>query len=358
MVSRTPVLENLAQYLRVVDTESNKLSFTEDELQDYLCHYNSHIDCIDVTSFEDEDILSKDYKHIFIIGTELEDRVHKCKVCENKTFADLIACGSKLPFTMASTNFAPVKGDEIRKLGITKPELAANIWAEREQNGQFAFYLNYQYQAYRKRFLDHFKTKPQVLKWTFSGKDYGHINLTQVSRKRTADMVMRVNSSTTQRSKYWLFQIALLNKIHETNKELPIVYVVNDKKEIERLTKYAASQGFFIPSNGNGFRKLEYIGSHSNGMVIITKQEFIDGVGSYRTDKPFCYVWDNMDIDRYMLMWDKLPFDDDLEEDADDERDDKVHHTTPRQCIHAAWPISATKLRIIFETTSFYVKKF
>ena len=358
VVSRTPVLENLAQYLRVVDTESNKLSFTEDELQDYLCHYNSHIDCIDVTSFEDEDILSKDYKHIFIIGTELEDRVHKCKVCENKTFADLIACGSKLPFTMASTNFAPVKGDEIRKLGITKPELAANIWTEREQNGQFAFYLNYQYQAYRKRFLDHFKTKPQVLKWTFSGKDYGHINLTQVSRKRTADMVMRVNSSTTQRSKYWLFQIALLNKIHETNKELPIVYVVNDKKEIERLTKYAASQGFFIPSNGNGFRKLEYIGSHSNGMVIITKQEFIDGVGSYRTDKPFCYVWDNMDIDRYMLMWDKLPFDDDLEEDADDERDDKVHHTTPRQCIHAAWPIYEHYCSLVMansEATQFYI---
>lgn len=358
VVSRTPVLENLAQYLRVVDTESNKLSFTEDELQDYLCHYNSHIDCIDVTSFEYEDILSKDYKHIFIIGTELEDRVHKCKVCENKTFADLIACGSKLPFTMASTNFAPVKGDEIRKLGITKPELAANIWAEREQNGQFAFYLNYQYQAYRKRFLDHFKTKPQVLKWTFSGKDYGHINLTQVSRKRTADMVMRVNSSTTQRSKYWLFQIALLNKIHETNRELPIVYVVNDKKEIERLTKYAASQGFFIPSNGNGFRKLEYIGSHSNGMVIITKQEFIDGVGSYRTDKPFCYVWDNMDIDRYMLMWDKLPFDDDLEEDADDERDDKVHHTTPRQCIHAAWPIYEHYCSLVMansEATQFYI---
>lgn len=358
VVSRTPVLENLAQYLRVVDTESNKLSFTEDELQDYLCHYNSHIDCIDVTSFEDGDILSKDYKHIFIIGAELEDRVHKCKVCENKSFADLIACGSKLPFTMASTNFAPVKGDEIRKLGITKPELAANIWAEREQNGQFAFYLNYQYQAYRKRFLDHFKTKPQVLKWTFSGKDYGHINLTQVSRKRTADMVMRVNSSTTQRSKYWLFQIALLNKIHETNGELPIVYVVNDKKEIERLTKYAASQGFFIPSNGNGFRKLEYIGSHSNGMVIITKQEFIDGVGSYRTDKPFCYVWDNMDIDRYMLMWDKLPFDDDLEEDADDERDDKVHHTTPRQCIHAAWPIYEHYCSLVMansEATQFYI---
>ena len=358
VVSRTPILENLAQYLRVVDSGSNKLSFTEDELQDYLCHYDSHIDCIDVSSFENEDVLSKDYKHIYIIGTELEDRVHKCKICENKTFADLIACGSKLPFTMASTNYAPVKGDEIKKLGITKPDLAANIWAEREQNGQFAFYLNYQYQAYRKKFLDHFKLKPQVLKWTFAGKDYGHINLTQVSRNRTADMVMRVNSSTTQRSKYWLFQIALLNKIHETNRDLPIVYVINDKKEIEALTEYATSQGFFIPSNGNGFRKLEYIGNHQNGMVIISKQEFIDGVGSYRTDKPYCYVWDNMDIDRYMLMWDKLPFDDDLEEDADDERDDKVHHTTPRQCIHAAWPIYEHYCSLVMansEATQFYI---
>lgn len=358
VVSRTPVLENLAQYLRVVDSESGKISFAEEELQDYLSYFRSHIDCIDVNSFEDDKVLTKDYKHIYIIGSELEDRVHKCRVCDNKTFADLITCGSKLPFTMASTNYAPIKGDEIRKLGITKPGLAANIWVEREQNGQFAFYLNYQYQAYRKCFLDHFKPKPQIIKWKFSGKDYGHINLTQVSRNRTADMVMRVNSSTTQRSKYWLFQIALLSKIHEANKELPIVYVINDKKEIEKLTEYAVAQGFFIPSNGNGFRKLEYIGNHANGMVIISKQEFIDGVGSYRTDKPFCYVWDNMDIDRYMLMWDKLPFDDDLEEDADDERDDKVHHTTPRQCIHAAWPIYENYCSLVMansEATQFYI---
>ena len=357
-VSRTALLENLAQYLRVIDNESEKISFSEEELQDYLYRFNSHIDCIDVSSFEDSQILSKDYKHIYIIGTELEDRIHKCKACDNKTFADLIACGSKLPFTMASTNYAPIKGDEARKLGIKMPELAANIWAERERNGEFAFYLNYQYQAYRKHFLSHYKVKPQTIKWKFKGDDFGHINLTQVSRKRTADMVMRVNSSTTQRSKYWLFQIALLSRIHQANTNLPIVYVINDKKEIEEITKYATSQGFFIPSNGSGFRKLEYIGSHANGMVIISKQEFTDSVGSYRTDKPFCYVWDNMDIDRYMLMWDKLPFDDDLEEDADDERDDKIHHTTPRQCIHAAWPIYEHYCSIVMansENTQFYI---
>lgn len=358
LISRTPILENLAQYLRVTNNESEKISFTEDDLQAHLYRFKSHIDCIDVSSFEDPQILSREYKHIYIIGTELEDRVHKCKVCDNKTFADLIACGSKLPFTMASTNYAPIKGDEIKRLGITMPNLTANIWAERERNGEFAFYLNYQYQAYRKRFLSHYNVKPQTVKWKFKGDDIGHINLTQVSRNRTADMVMRVNSSTTQRSKYWLFQIALLSRIHQANPALPVVYVINDKKEIDEITKYATSQGFFIPSNGSGFRKLEYIGSHNNGMVIISKQEFIDSVGSYRTDKPFCYVWDNMDIDRYMLMWDKLPFDGDLEEDADDERDDKIHHTTPRQCIYAAWPIYEHYCSMVMansKDTQFYI---
>ncbi len=357
-VSCTPVLENMAQYLRVVGDDARKISFTKEELQDYLCRFQSHIDCIDVSSFEDVRVLSKDYKHIYIIGTELEDRVHKTKVCEDKTFADLIAFRSKLPFTMASTNYAPVRGDEIERLGITKPQHAANIWVERDRNGKFVFYMNYQYQAYRKNFLNHFSTKPITIKWKFKGGEFGHINLTQVSRNRTAEMVMRVNGSTTQRSKYWLFQIALLNKIHQANPELPIVYVINDKKEIEELTRYATSLGFFIPTVGNGFRKLEYIGSHPNGMVIISKQEFIEGVGAYRTDKPFCYVWDNMDIDRYMLMWDKLPFDDDLEENADDERDDKVHHTTPRQCIHAAWPIYEHYCSLVMansKDTQFYI---
>lgn len=357
-VSRTPILENLAQYLRALDADTPKLSFSDDELQKYLYHFDSHIDCIDVSSFEDPTILSKNYKHIYVIGSELEDRIHKCKLCENKSFADLTASGSRLPFTMATTNYAPVKDEEMEKLGIPKPEQAANIWVEREQNGQFAFYMNYDYLAYRKRFLDHFNTVILPIKWNFSGKDYDHINITQVSRNRKADMVMRVSSSTTQRSKYWLFQMALLNKIHQANINLPIIYVINEEGEIDKLTKYAVSQGYYIPTYGTSFRKLEYIGDHAHGMVIITKEEFINGIGAYRTDRPFCYVWDNMDIDRYLLMWNKLPFEDDLEEDINDERDDKVRHSTPRQCIHAAWPIFKHYCSLVMansEATQFYI---
>ncbi len=336
-VSKTPLVCNLAQYLRV-EGES-KIAFTDEFLKPYLSVYNSHIDCIDVAGFECPTVLNKNYKHIFTIGTELDDRIHKCQAGENKSFADLLACGSKLPFTLASTNYAPVKDKEIAKLGITMPKLAANVWVEREKNGQFTFWLNYHYLSYRAKFLSHFNVKPIVKKWEFARSDYANINLTQVSRIKTADMVMRVSNATTQRSKYWMFQFALIEKIHATHHDKPIIYIVNDKDEIHNLVEYATSLGYYIPTNGSGFRKLEYIGSRSNGMIIITKQEFTDGIGSYRTNNAFCYIWDNMDIDRYMLMWDRLPFDDDLEENIDDERDDKVHHTTPRQCIHAAWPI-------------------
>lgn len=358
IVSKTPLMENLAQYLKVEDANSNKIAFTEDKLSDYLLCNKSHIDCVDINAFEDKSITDKQYKHIYVIGAELLDRVHKCKINEDKSFADLIASGSKLPFVMANTNFAPIKDSELKLLGINKPELSANIWVERQRNGMFAFYLNYQYQAYRKRFFDHFSTKPQYINWEIDGEDRDRINLTQVSRERSATDIVRVNASTTERSKYWLFQMEILRKIHSENPSLPLVYVINELTEIENLISYASSLGYYIPNQGTGFRKLEYIGMHPRGMIIISKKQFEDGIGSYRTDKPFCYVWDNMDIDRYMLMWDKLPFDDDLEEDVNDERDDKIHHTTPRQCIHAAWPIFEHYCSLVMANsmdTRFYV---
>lgn len=338
-VSKTPLICNLPLYLRVEDKDTKKIVLTDELLKEYISNSVSHIDCIDVSGFECEKVLEKNYKHIFLIGTELDDRIHKCKACENKTFADLLAYGSVLPFNMASTNFAPVNDIEIKRLGINVPKLAANVWVERERNGQFAFYLNYQYQEYRKNFLKNFNVKPHKTTWEVVGTDNSHINLTQVRRVKNNDMVMRVSSSTTQRKNYWFFQFALINEIYKKHPDKGIVYIVNEKDEIEQLTKYATTLGYYIPTKGTNFRKLEYIDKIQKGMIIISKQDFLDGIGSYREDKAFCYIWDNMDIDRYKLMWTKLPFEDDLEEDINDERDDKSHQSTPRQCIHAAWPI-------------------
>ena len=336
--SRTPIVANIPQYLRSEGDSPSKITFNDEFLHDFLKVSESHIDCVDIDSFEDPTITNTDYQHIFVIGIELHDRIHKCCV-GTWSFADLLARGCKLPFAMASTNYAVVKDDDLEKLNITKPKLAANFWAERNWDNTFSIYQNFQYQAYKKEFESHFRVEFQSIEWKLEGQTNNNISITQVSREQKDNAEQRVSVGSTQRSKYWLFQFEILKEVHKTCPNVPIVYIVNDLDEIDELNKYASTLDFYVPQHGTGFRKLEYIGSHQNGMVIISKEQFVNEIGSYRTDKAFCYVWDNMDIDRYMLMWNKLPFKDDIEDEADEEQDDKVRRTTPKQCIYASWPV-------------------
>ena len=336
--SRTPIVANIPQYLRSEGDSPSKITFNDEFLHDLLKVSESHIDCIDIDSFEDQSITNTDYQHILVIGIELHDRIHKCCV-GTWSFADLLARGGKLPFAMASTNYAVVKDDDLEKLSITKPKLAANFWAERNWDNTFSIYQNFQYQAYKEDFKSHFKVEFQNIEWKLEGQTDNNISITQVSREKKDNAEQRVSVSSTQRSKYWLFQFEILKEVHKTCPNMPIVYIVNDLDEIDELNKYAATLDFYVPQYGSGFRKLEYIGRHQHGMVIISKDQFVNEIGSYRTDKAFCYVWDNMDIDRYMLMWDKLPFKDDIEDNTDEDQDDKVRRTTPKQCIYASWPI-------------------
>ena len=58
--------------------------------------------------------------------------------------------------SMASSNIALLTDADKTKLGIVQSELTANVWAERQSNGNFAIYQNFQYQKYRNAFLTHF----------------------------------------------------------------------------------------------------------------------------------------------------------------------------------------------------------
>ncbi len=360
-VSVTPIVANIAQYLRVVDTAGDKISFSDELLTDYLSEANSHIDCIDIDGFEDRQIWSNDYRHIYIIGSELQDRIHKCKYEKEWSFLELMDLKCKLPLTMASTNIACLEKDDIEKLGIETTNLTANVWAERLWNGKFAIYHNYRYKVYRDKFLSHFNVNAQEVKWTLDGERGDLHDIIQVRTKQDTSFnsaLMRVNPSSTSRKKYWVYQMALLKQVHSQNPKLPIVYVVNNLDEYDSLCAYARQSGFYVPDEGTGFRKLEYIGSRSHGMTIISKDRFLNDVGSYRTDKAFCYVWDNMDIDRYKIMWDSLPFEGDYNDNNEDEADEKYKTTTARQCIIAAWPIFEHYQSMVMannKNTKFYV---
>lgn len=361
-VSASPIVANLAQYLRVEDEGSSKITFTNSTLSRFLEKTCSRIDCIDIDSFQSEEILSKDYHHIYFVGSERQDRVHKRKEQREWRFSDLLEIGCKLPMQMAATNIAIVSEADQKKMGIKRHPLTANVWCERQPNGTFAIFQNYQYQKYRDKFLSHFSgIKHNPIYWEVEGEESDTLNiiLVRTQLRDTYDAsVLRVNPVTTRRSNYWAYQFALVNRIHEQNRSLPVVYVINNLDEYDELFKYATDKGYFIPEEGNGFRKLEYIGSHLNGMIIISKEQFVTGLGSYRTDRPFCYIWDNMDIDRYMVMWDTLPFDGDLEESSDSDADEQYKRTTARQCILASWPIFEHYCSLVMANspeTKFYI---
>jgi hypothetical protein len=179
---------------------------------------NSRIDCIDIDSFQSKEIYAKDYKHIYFIGSERQDRVHKCKEQREWKFSDLLEVGSKLPMQMAATNIAIISDDDQTKLGIKKHPLTANVWCERQHNGTFAIYQNYQYQKYRDEFLSHFTgIKHNPIYWEIEGEKSDTQNIIQVRTqlRDTYDAsVLRVNPATTRRSNYWAYQFALIDKIH------------------------------------------------------------------------------------------------------------------------------------------------
>jgi ATP-dependent DNA helicase RecQ len=342
VVSKTPIVANIPKYLRANNGCENKLTITDSILEKVYSDSKSNVDCIDVDLFENKDIRKNKYKYIYIIGTKVYDRVHKAQLGKF-TFADLIQCKSKLPWQMASTNYALLRDDELKKLGLKKSEYAANVWVERQGEGNFVAYQNYEYGKYRDVFLAHFENvTPTYIQWNLKGDDSDN-NLSLACTKDNRQFKsseQRVMPNSTNRCKYWAYQWQLLDKVHSKNVELPIIYVVNDIDEHEALCSYARSKGYFVPSEGTSFRKIEYIGSHSNGLIIISKQQFIDEIGSFRTNKPFCFVWDNMDIDRYLLVWDKLPFKDDHVKDSEDEIDGKNRlQVTAQQCIEGAIPI-------------------
>ena len=96
-VSATPIVANLAQYLRIENEGSDKITFTNSMLSRFAEKSNSRIDCIDIDAFQSKEICSKDYQHIYFIGSERQDRVHKCKEQREWKFSDLLEVGSKLP---------------------------------------------------------------------------------------------------------------------------------------------------------------------------------------------------------------------------------------------------------------------
>ena len=313
-ISKTPVVANISYYLRIN-------YFPDEKLKKYLVDTNSCIDCIDIDALEDIKNDIGKYKQVFIITSELEDKFYKRRLAEYK-YSDLV---DKLPFIIVPTSITPLEGPHLKKLGLDADK---NAWVERigtEKNAQYAIYQNYEYKKYIKENLKGKEVKDiEEIDWKLDGAGESDTTLTRVRTKQSLEFAeslafKRVGPLSPHKRKYWTCQFKLLQKISGENHSLPIIYVVAANNHIEELVKYAREIGFNVPDDKTSlFRKLEIVSEKEKGLLIISKDDFINRVSLYNTGQPYCYVWDNMEIDHYMI---------------------KCESKDPQDCINKVWPI-------------------
>lgn len=296
-MSKTPVVANLAQYLR--------LNYLPDNLlEEYVIESSGNVDCADMEFLRENSNL-KNYEHIWFVGCEIENRVNQYSLPTHYSPSDFWQNDSSIPMRLGASRYIAISQEE-RKLNIFDdvPSEAANVWIERTREGKYIVSYNYDFFS----ILESLKNNSEgltieTIPWITDKGNNDSIHLVYSERGRGFDALQkRVSATSRYRATYWTYQMALLKYIHFNKDQRPIILLLDDSLEIENVVSYAKTLGFYIPDNGTLVRRLELIEHHNNGMLVTSKNYFFDIV-DWRKDTPYCYVWDNLAVEKHMMMW-------------------------------------------------------
>lgn len=296
-MSKTPVVANLAQYLRL-----NYLS--DNLLEEYVIESSGNVDCADM-EFLMENSNLKDYEHIWFVGCEIENRVNQYSLPTHYSPSDFWQNESSIPMRLGASSYIAVNQEE-RKLNIFDdvPSKAANVWIERTREGKYVVSYNYDFFSILESLNnDSEELNIETIPWITDNGNNNSIHLVYSEHGKGFDALQkRVSATSRYRATYWTYQMALLKEVHFNKDHRPIILLLDDSLEIENVVSYARTLGFYIPENGSLIRKLELIEYHDNGMLVTSKSHFFDIV-DWRKDTPYCYVWDNLAVEKHMMMW-------------------------------------------------------
>lgn len=296
-MSKTPIVANLAQYLRL-----NYLS--DNLLEEYVIESSGNVDCADM-EFLMENSNLKDYEHIWFVGCEIENRVNQYSLPTHYSPSDFWQNESSIPMRLGASSYIAVNQEE-RKLNIFDdvPSEAANVWIERTIEGKYVINYNYDFFSILESLNnDSEGLTIETIPWITDNGNNNSIHLVYSEHGKGFDALQkRVSATSRYRATYWTYQMALLKEVHFNKDHRPIILLLDDPLEIENVVSYARTLGFYIPENGSLVRKLELIEYHDNGMLVTSKSHFFDIV-DWRKDTPYCYVWDNLAVEKHMMMW-------------------------------------------------------
>ena len=297
-MAKTPIVSNLASYLRIQ-------YFKNDMLLDYLVNKSDIIQCADIR-FINSIGSEFDFQKVFFVGCELENRLNQYAISTPLRPADFWNVNSSIPMRLGGSSYTSVtKEDRKSPLFADVPKDAANVWIERTRDGKYI--VNYNFNIYKKleTLFDNLDSDVNVehISWSDENVSNQCVSLVRSGRPVRFDFTQkRVNPTARYRSMYWMYQLALLKNIHTLENKLPIIYILEDDLELDKVVEYARHLGFYIPQNGTLANKLEKIAQRFDGLLVIPKDKFFE-VTEKRLYYAYCYIWDQMAVEKHMMMW-------------------------------------------------------
>lgn len=316
---------------------------------DYVVKSEGKVDCVDMSYILDKDNLYN-YEHIYFVGCEIENRINQYSLKTQYTPADFLDVNSNIPMRLGASSYLAITKEE-RKLNlfVDVPQDAANVWIERTLHGKYVVNYNYDYYYALKSIESNTSARLLVdkISWSTEDIDVSDITLIYSGRGRGFDAISkRVSATSRYRATYWTYQFALLNRIHDIKKQLPIILLLDDALEIEKVELYARQQGYYVPSAGTLIRKLEMIEHHQNSILVTCKDKFFEIV-DWRKDSPYCYVWDHLAVEKHMMMWHGVAIlNDEIKEKVVDENVGSSKDTY-QSALLSIWPIYEYYFRFI-----------
>ena len=336
-LSKTPVVANIAQYLRFNH-------FSDELLSNYICDSSSsRIVCCDIDGLMR--LSQRDgYSHIYFVGCEMDGRLCQFSLDEQLSTSDFLSKNCWIPMRMAGANYMIVSSEERRLLGIEGlPEDTANVWVERQPNGKYQINYNFNYEERITRLKEDNNTASiKYVSWDLarsSDRQSSIVLVNSTARGRFVASQNRVGTVSRYRSLYWATQLKLVQSIHEEEPGTPIVYVLDSNLELFSVEAHARQLGFYVPDTGSMARKLEMICKHSNGLLVISKDQF-GAVAGLKEFARYIYIWDSLAVDKCRMMWTgKMPFGDEANAEKEDVQQLlAITDATPKTCLLATWP--------------------
>ena len=367
-LSKTPVVANIAQYIRINCLPDGLLS-------DYVEKTTGDVDCADMDIIMHDDIIAN-YKRIYFIGCEIENRLNQYTLPTQYSPSDFwnVENSTKvrsIPMRLGASSYLAIDQED-RKKGIFAhvPTDAANVWIERTRKGKYT--INYNFDYYKKLKNIEKQTgenlKVETIPWTTKAVDYKSVYLVHSDLKKGFDALQkRVPAMSRYRATYWTYQMALLKHIAVNRDHRPKILLLDDELEKEKVEAYARNCGFYVPEEGTLIRKLELIAHRTQGLLVVSKDHFFDII-EWRKDTPYCYIWDHLAVDKHMMMWhgitdeeNKSFLNDGIEEETGDQKVGTTNDTYQSSLL-SIWPVYAYYYRFIkansIESTMYVVDSY